>query len=137
MRFRNSHGFPSQADSRESDIHSQVPISESINTALVYLATTHGSGVPPLCMLKKRKTSCHVCYQATASNEDPRTIASIGKTVKRLTELLQAMQMSPSLKLMDEWATVLEGGDAAGEMRTKPSFIRMNLCVCVRVRVSY
>ena len=35
MRIRNSHGFASQTDSRgESDTHSYVPISESINTVL-------------------------------------------------------------------------------------------------------
>ena len=31
-RIRNSHGFASQADLRESDTHAHMPISESINT---------------------------------------------------------------------------------------------------------
>ena len=32
MRIRNSHGFAGQADSRESDTHAHMPISESMNT---------------------------------------------------------------------------------------------------------
>mmetsp|Transcript_40145 Transcript_40145/g.113690 ORF Transcript_40145/g.113690 Transcript_40145/m.113690 type:complete len:222 (+) Transcript_40145:131-796(+) len=51
--------------------------------------------------------------------EDTKTIASLTKVCERLTEILTAMQMPGAIRLMEEWAAMLEGKTADEEQLRK------------------
>jgi hypothetical protein len=46
--------------------------------------------------------------QAQEEKEDERTIGNIAQICTRLTELLQHLKATPVLRLVDQWAQVLE-----------------------------
>lgn len=108
----NAEAMPSEVSAVEASIFYQLVCSQSWEEVEAKIEQVVTQGLLTEGVLL---AGFNVLEKATASKEDPRTIASIGRLVKRLTELLQALQMSPALKLMDEWATMLEGGDAGGE----------------------
>ena len=51
--------------------------------------------------------------QAQEEKEDERTIGNIAQICTRLTELLQHLKATPVLRLVDQWAQVLEAVGAS------------------------